>query len=235
MTAPIRLILVDDHSLCRRGLSDLLTLQGGMEVAATTNDGNEVFGLIKSHTPDLIVMDLRMPAVDGLSVLRTLRDQGFTTPVVILTMSDSPNDLAEALRLSVRGYLLKDMEPESLIESIRRVALGELVLAPLMSIKLSGLFNGGTTQSGGENALRLLTARERQILNHLTSGLSNKAIAQLLSISHETVKLHIRHILVKLGLTSRVQAAVYAVENKSTNPSYPPPYSFGQNIPNNRY
>lgn len=217
MTAPIRLILVDDHSLCRRGLSDLLTVQGGMEVVATTNDGNEVFGLIRSHSPDLVVMDLRMPAADGLTVLRNLRDQAFTTPVVILTMSDSPNDLAEALRLSVRGYLLKDMEPEMLIESIRRVALGELVLAPLMSTKLSGLLNGGSAPSSGETALKLLTGRERQILNHLAGGLSNKAIAQLLSISHETVKLHIRHILAKLGLTSRVQAAVYAVENKNTN------------------
>ena len=195
MTSPIRLILVDDHSLCRRGLSDLLTVQGGMEVVATTNDGNEVFGLIKSHEPDLVVMDLRMPAADGLTILRNLRDQAFATPVVILTMSDSPNDLAEALRLSVRGYLLKDMEPEMLIESIRRVALGELVLAPLMSTKLSGLLNGGSSPSSGEIALKLLTGRERQILNHLASGLSNKAIAQLLSISHETVKLHIRHIL----------------------------------------
>ena len=217
MASPIRLILVDDHSLCRRGLSDLLTLQGGMEVVATTNDGNEVFDLIRLHTPDMVVMDLRMPAVDGLTVLRNLRDQGFIIPVVILTMSDSPNDLAEALRLSVRGYLLKDMEPEMLIESIRRVASGELVLAPLMSTKLSGLLNGAAPTSG-EAALRLLTGRERQILNHLAGGLSNKAIAQLLSISHETVKLHIRHILAKLGLTSRVQAAVYAVENKNTNP-----------------
>jgi two-component system nitrate/nitrite response regulator NarL len=219
MRDPIRLILVDDHSLCRRGLSDLLTVQGGMEVVATTPDGNEVFGLIREHSPDLVVMDLRMPAADGLTVLRSLRDQGFTTPVVILTMSDSPNDLAEALRLSVKGYLLKDMEPEMLIESIRRVALGELVLAPLMSTKLSGLLNGGTSPSSGEAALRLLTGRERQILNHLAGGLSNKAIAQLLSISHETVKLHIRHILAKLGLTSRVQAAVYAVENKNANAS----------------
>jgi two-component system nitrate/nitrite response regulator NarL len=113
------------------------------------------------------------------------------------------------------------MEPEMLIESIRRVALGELVLAPLMSTKLSGLLNGGSAPSSGETALKLLTGRERQILNHLAGGLSNKAIAQLLSISHETVKLHIRHILAKLGLTSRVQAAVYAVENKNTNPLRP--------------
>jgi DNA-binding NarL/FixJ family response regulator len=117
MAAP-RIVLVDDHALCRNGLSDLLRLRGGMDVVAALSDPDEVIRLLREHKPDLVVLDLRMPATDGLTLLRRMRAEGIDTPALILTMSDSETDLSAALRAGVRGYLLKDMEPEDVIAAI---------------------------------------------------------------------------------------------------------------------
>ena len=165
---PLKIVLVEDHSLCRSGLTDLLQQRGRMQVAATGNP-DVVPDLLRTLQPDLLVLDLRMPAMDGLTLLRRLRAAGFETPALILTMSDAQEDLAAALRAGVRGYLLKDMEPEDVIAAIARAARGE----------------------------------------------SNKTIARALDISHDTVKLHVRHILAKLNLSSRVEAAVFAVEARA--------------------
>jgi len=213
--APVRLILVDDHALCRRGLADLLTHQGGMQVVATTGNPDEVLALAQAHQPDLLMLDLRM-STPGLTVLKRLRDQGVTTPVVILTMSDAREDLAQSLRLGVQGYLLKDMEPTAIVDSIRRAAQGELVMAPAIAGKLGDILRDEQPATEAESALKHLTGRERQILAHVAAGMSNKAIARALGISHDTVKLHVRHILAKLSLASRVEAAVYAVEHRVT-------------------
>jgi two-component system nitrate/nitrite response regulator NarL len=212
---PVRLILIDDHALCRRGLSDLLSRQGGMEVLATTGVPDEAVDLVRTHQPDLIVLDLRM-STPGLTVLKRMREQGITTPVVILTMSDAREDLAESLRLNVQGYLLKDMEPTAVVDAIRRAAQGELVMAPGIAAKLGDILRDDQPQTEAEGALKQLTGRERQILAHVAAGLSNKAIARALGISHDTVKLHVRHILAKLSLASRVEAAVFAVEHHVT-------------------
>jgi two-component system nitrate/nitrite response regulator NarL len=136
--------------------------------------------------------------------------------VVILTMSDARADVAEALRLGVQGYLLKDMEPEAIADSIWRAAQGELVMAPAVACKLGDILRDKQSASEHENAIRQLTGRERQILAHVAAGRSNKAIARALGISHDTVKLHVRHILAKLSLSSRVEAAVFAVEHRAT-------------------
>jgi two-component system nitrate/nitrite response regulator NarL len=213
MTQPVRLILVDDHALCRRGLADLLTAHPGMQVLGTTGDGTEAVALIKEHRPDLAVLDLRM-STPGLTLLRKLREQGITTPVVILTMSDAREDLAESLRLGVQGYLLKDMEPQQVVDSIRRAAAGELVMAPSIAGKLGDILRDERPANDDERALKALTPRERQILAYVAAGMSNKAIARALGISHDTVKLHVRHVLSKLSLHSRVEAAVFAVEHK---------------------
>jgi two-component system nitrate/nitrite response regulator NarL len=160
-------------------------------------------------------MDLRMAPVDGLSLLNRLRAEGIDTPIVVLTMSDSQEDLARAFRAGVRGYLLKDMDPDEVIDAIRRTARGEVVVAPMMAAKLVDLLmpaQQGTTRA---DYMKQLTEREREILQHLSGGKSNKAIALALHISHDTVKLHVRHILSKLGLTSRVEAAVFAVEHRA--------------------
>jgi len=149
-----------------------------------------------------------------LALLKNLRDQKMDTPAVILTMSEAPDDLAAALRLGVRGYLLKDMEPPDIVESIRRAVKGELVVAPAIAGKLATILQRGDELDEARAAIKQLTGRERQILSYVAAGLSNKAIAKTLGISHDTVKLHVRHILAKLGLVSRVEAAVFAVEHR---------------------
>ena len=216
MTEKIRVILVDDHSLCRRGLSELLTHRYGITVAGATDNSDELVALLNEHHPDLLVMDLRMEPVSGLGMLARIRKEGFLTPVLILTMSDAETDLANALRAGVRGYLLKDMAPDDVVDAIKRVAAGELVVAPAMTAKMIGILQSGPQEPGGKSSLKTLTEREREILQLLALGESNKAIAQTLGISNDTVKQHVRHILTKLNLTSRVEAAVlFAVEQKN--------------------
>ena len=210
----LRIVLVDDHALCRNGLSDLLRQRGNMQVVAATGDAEQVVPLLREHRPDLVVLDLRMPNVDGLTLLRRIRAEGVDTPALILTMSDAEADLGAALRAGVRGYLLKDMEPEEVIGAIARAARGELVVAPAMTLKLAQMLQPGA-KVGRDELIASLTERERQILEHLACGESNKAIARALDISHETVKLHERHILAKLSLSSLVEAAEFDVESRT--------------------
>ena len=218
-TAPLRIVLVDDHALCRNGLTDLLQHRGNMQVVAALGDTERVLPTLLDLKPDLVVLDLRMPGTDGLTLLRRLRAGGCDTPALFLTMSDSEADLAAALRAGARGYLLKDMEPEDVIASIARAAGGELAVAPAMTLKLAQMLQRGGKGSDRSDLLGSLTEREREILEHLSRGESNKAIARALDISHDTVKLHVRHILSKLNLSSRVEAAVFAVEMRGSGES----------------
>jgi len=215
MDEQIKVVLVDDHSLCRRGLTELLTLRYNINVVGATAQVKELTQLLREHKPDLLVMDLRMEPLDGFGVLAQIRKENFDTPVVILTMSDSEADLATALRAGVRGYLLKDMAPDDVADAIRRVVAGEMVVAPAMTVKMIGILQHGQRGKEGKSSMSQLTEREREILQLLSRAESNKAIAQMLGISNDTVKQHVRHILTKLHLTSRVEAAVlYAVEQK---------------------
>jgi two-component system, NarL family, nitrate/nitrite response regulator NarL len=211
----LRIVLVDDHALCRNGLTDLLHHRGKVTVVAALGNPDQVADALREHRPDLLVLDLRMPSTDGLTLLRRLRAEGLDTPALILTMSDAEADLAAALRAGVRGYLLKDMEPEEVIAAIERAARGELTVAPAMTLKLAQMLQAGSKGNDRKGLLDSLTERERQILDHLARGESNKAIARTLDISHDTVKLHVRHILSKLNLSSRVEAAVFAVESRT--------------------
>jgi two-component system nitrate/nitrite response regulator NarL len=213
---PVKLVLVDDHALVRQGLADLLSRGAGMQVLATTWRADEAYDLLQQHRPDLLILDLRMVPTDGISLLKSLREKGETTPVLVLTMSEAAEDLAAALKLGVRGYLLKDMEPADVIDAIRRAAKGELVVAPSIAGKLAAILQSGEEPGSAASLLKQLTGRERQILGYVAAGMSNKAIARALGISHDTVKLHVRHILAKLGLSSRVEAAVFAVQNRAT-------------------
>jgi two-component system nitrate/nitrite response regulator NarL len=215
--AAARIVLVDDHALCRSGLSDLLRQRGGMEVVAALGDPELLAGVLREHKPDLLVLDLRMPSIDGLTLLRRIRAEGIDTPALVLTMSDSEADLSAALRAGVRGYLLKDMEPEDIVAAIGKAARGELAVAPTMTLKLAQLLQSGAKGSDRRGPLASLTEREREILDHLARGESNKTIARALDISHDTVKLHVRHILSKLNLSSRVEAAVFAVEARAAD------------------
>lgn len=218
MDKKIRVALVDDHSLCRRGLTELLTHRYDISVVGATDNGDELTALLREHHPDLLVMDLRMEPVGGIGLLERIRREGFMTPVLILTMSDSEADLSSALRAGVRGYLLKDMAPDDVVDAIRRVAAGEMVVAPAMTPKMIGILQNGQQGQSQQSPLKSLTDREREILQLLARGESNKAIAQILGISNDTVKQHVRHILTKLNLTSRVEAAVlYTVEQKGVH------------------
>ena len=233
MSKPIHLVLIDDHGLCRRGLAELLEHKAGMQVLGATGDPDEAERILIQHKPDLLIMDLRMPQMDGLDLLERLRAAGCAPPTIVLTMSDSEQDLSRALQAEVRGYLLKDMDPDAVINSIHRAALGELVIAPAMTSKLAKLLQPPPAPPQARQGRARLTEREREILHNLACGKSNKIIAKALAISHDTVKLHVRHILSKLGMTSRVEAAVFAIEHgieygiepppKSEQPSNPPP------------
>ncbi|TRZ65393.1 MAG: DNA-binding response regulator [Rhodocyclaceae bacterium] len=224
MSKPIRLVLIDDHGLCRRGLTELLEHKAGMQVLGSTGDPDEAERILKDHQPDLLIMDLRMPLIDGLDLLERLRAAGCAPPTIILTMSDSEQDLSRALRAEVRGYLLKDMDPDAVINSIHRAALGELVIAPAMTGKLAKLLQPPPTPMLREGRVKL-TEREREILHHIACGKSNKTIARALAISHDTVKFHVRHILSKLNMSSRVEAAVFAIEHGAEYGVEPPPKS----------
>jgi two-component system, NarL family, nitrate/nitrite response regulator NarL len=166
-----------------------------MQVVAPTGDADLVAPLLREHRPDLLVLDLRMPSIDGLTLTRRLRLEGIDTPILILTMSDAEEDMAASLHAAARG---------------------EMVVAPMMTLKLAQMLQSGAKGDTRSSQFVSLTERERQILEHLSRGQSNKTIARALDISHDTVKLHVRHILSKPGLSSRVEAAVFAVEFRGT-------------------
>jgi len=214
-TEPIRVLLVDDHTLFRKGLAELLEQRGSITVAGTAGNAEDACRILVEARPDVIIIDLNMPPNGGLNLLRQLRADGWSGPVLILTVSDAEEDLAAALQAGAKGYLLKDMEPEDVVDAVQRAVRGETVIAPAMTLKLVDLLQGGNAAAAKADTLKLLTTREREILQQLSQGLSNKAIARVLDISHDTVKLHVKHVLAKLNLSSRVEAAVFAIEQKA--------------------
>jgi len=216
---PVRVILVDDHPLFRKGLAELFEHDGRISVLGVAASLAEARPLL-AQQPDVLVMDLNLPGQDGIESIRLLREEGLAIPVIALTMSDAEDDMAAVLRAGARGYLLKSMEPGEVIEAIARAARGEVVVAPAMTAKLVRLLDGKPDTPGG-SLMDQLTRREREILDCLTQGKSNKAIAKQLEISIDTVKLHVRNVLTKLNLSSRVEAAVYAVRHDLRKGSKP--------------
>lgn len=208
----ISVALVDDHALFRMGLAELLERDDSIRVAGIAGTPDEARALMETR-PDVVLMDLHMPQLDGITLLTRLRQDGIDIPTIMLTVSEAQEDMAQALRAGARGYLLKDAKLDELIDAIRRVAEGETVVARIMTAKLVNLLTPPQLPQQG-SPLNQLTSREREILTFLSRGKSNKAIAHALDISHDTVKLHVRHILSKLHLSSRVEAAVLAVEQK---------------------
>lgn len=208
----MRVLIIDDHALFRVGLQELLERRG-IEVAGAVGDGKEGLQLAQELEPDVVLLDLRMPNMDGLAVLRALRDRGLEMPVVMLTTSSDERDLVESLRSGAQGYLIKDMEPDEVINALRDIVGGRTVVAPGLTGILADAVraeHGGTVADASPFAE--LTPRETEILCHLAEGQSNKVIARHLGISDGTVKLHVKAILRKLGVHSRVEAAVMAVQ-----------------------
>lgn len=213
--------MIDDHALFRVGLQGLLE-QRNIEVIAAIADGNEGIRLAQQEKPDVILLDLRMPDNSGLDILSKIRDSKIDIPVTILTTSNEEQDLREALKRGAQGYLLKDMEPDELVGALRDIVKGKNVVAQNMTDVLTRMAQGKTAENTTDSAFADLTPRETEILSLLAEGQSNKVIARNLGISDGTVKLHVKAILRKLKIHSRVEAAVIAVEkglryNKSSS------------------
>jgi len=208
----MRVIIIDDHALFRDGLKGLLE-QRNIDVAGVAADGKEGIELANEIRPDVILLDLRMPNMGGLDVLPILRKELPTTPVVMLTTSNDESDLIRALRTGAQGYLLKDMEPDELVSALRDIEKGKNVVAADLTDALARMVQGETTLDDDDGPFSDLTPRETEILCLLAEGQSNKLIARNLGISDGTVKLHVKAILRKLNIHSRVEAAVMAVEH----------------------
>lgn len=207
----MRILIIDDHALFRGGLRELLQRRG-IEVVAAVGAGDEGCRLAAALLPDVVLLDLRMPGMDGLTAIHELRRAGFSAPVVMLTTSHEERDLVESLRSGAQGYLLKDMEPDELVSALHDVVGGRTVVAPDMAGVLARALQKDTPPHPGRLSFSTLTRREMDILCHLAAGQSNKVIARELGISDGTVKLHVKSILRKLEVHSRVEAAVIAVE-----------------------
>ncbi len=209
----MRVLIIDDHALFRVGLAGLLERRG-IEVVASVGDAREGLRLLKALLPDILLLDVRMPGLNGLEALRQLTESRLSTQVVMLTTSDEQQDLAAALRNGASGYLLKDMAPDDLLVALRSIRSGKTVIAPELTAVLAKLVQSrDDSELEAEHSLfEKLTPREQEILCHLTEGQSNKVIARHLDISDGTVKLHVKAVLRKLRVHSRVEAAVMAVE-----------------------
>lgn len=213
----IRILLIDDHTLFRSGIRALLQRQTDFEIVDEAADGVEGIKRAKQHRPDVILLDLNMPGLSGLEALQLLVEDLPQTAVIVLTVSEEAEELAAALRGGARGYLIKNIETEALIAGIRRAAAGEPVISDSMTAKLVAQFRAPAPAAAPrhDDAPRL-TAREREIVQGLARGESNKEIARDLGVAESTVKIHVQNILKKLNLASRVQVAVYAVEHGLT-------------------
>lgn len=210
---PIRVLIVDDHTLFRSGIKLLLQRQEGFEVVGEAGDGLEGVKRAKQLKPDVVLLDLHMPGTNGLQTIPLLREEAPQSQIIMLTVSEDADDLLEALRAGARGYLLKNIETDFLLDSIRRAAAGESVMSSQMAGKLADAMRMPQKSSANEAGLEKLTPREREIIVMLARGASNKEIARSLDLAESTVKIHVQGILRKLNLASRVQAAVYAVEH----------------------
>ncbi len=211
MNESCRVLIVDDHPLFRRGLVQLLRTIPAFVLVGEAGSGAEGLALARELRPDLILLDLNMRDGDGLDMLRGLRTARSKARVVMVTVSDSGEDVVAALRGGAEGYLLKDMEPEAMLEALQAVAAGRVVIPPQLNHLLAAALRGESRpQSAGAAGL---TEQELRILEKIAAGLSNKQIGRELDIAEGTVKVHVKHILRKLELRSRVEAAVWAVEH----------------------
>jgi two-component system nitrate/nitrite response regulator NarL len=207
-----KVLIIDDHTLFRAGLEDLL-VRRGIKVVAAVGSGQEGLKCISELKPDIVLLDMRMPEMGGLTVLSQLKKSHSRLRVAMLTTSNAENDIVEALRSGAQGYLLKDMEPDELVVALRSIIAGETVVAPELAPILAKIVRGEVVPDEKEvNPFSKLTPREYEILMLLAEGQSNKVIARNLGISDGTVKLHVKAILRKLEVSSRITAAVIAVE-----------------------
>ncbi|WP_433888640.1 response regulator [Streptomyces sp. CA-111067] len=205
----IRVLLVDDHQVVRRGLRTFLEVQGDIEVVGEAGDGEEGVARAQELRPDVILMDVKMPGVDGIEALRMLRDAENPARVLIVTSFTEQRTVVPALRAGAAGYVYKDVDPVALADAIRSVHAGHVLLQP----EVAGALLSQDQNPGGHGRGNALTEREREVLTLIADGRSNREIARALVLSEKTVKTHVSNILMKLDLADRTQAALWAVRN----------------------
>jgi len=210
--APIRVLVADDHAVVREGLRTFLSLQEGIEVVGEAGDGEAAVREAEIRRPDVILMDLVMPRLDGVGAMRELRRRMPECRVIVLTSYAQDDRLLPAIQAGAAGYLLKDAEPREIARAVRAAHAGEALLAPAIAARLVAAI----AQPAGSRPTQRLTPREREVLALIGRGLPNKRIARELGVSEKTVKTHVGHVLAKLGVTDRTQAALHAVREGLT-------------------
>ncbi len=212
--APITVITIDDHPLFRKGVADLIEMGDNLKLIGEATNGHDGVELAKQLSPDIILLDINMRDIDGIETLRRLREAGVESRVIMLTVSDNEHCVVSALRAGADGYLLKDMEPDDLLDALNATVKGEFVISDTLKRYIGKALKNevdvvDTIDGAG------LTEREREILAHLARGESNKVIAANLDIAEGTVKVHVKNLLKKLKLRSRVEAAVWAINQEN--------------------
>ena len=207
-----RLLIIDDHPLFRRGVMQLVRMAGQFDVVGEASNGQEGIEMAKRLAPDMVLLDLNMKGMSGIDVLKVLKSWDNDPRVVMLTVSDQAEDLIAALRAGADGYLLKEMDPEELVGKLKEAAAGQVTLTDRLTRLLAHSLREDNRPKDPDQAG--LTEQEGRILEQIALGKSNKLIARELNIAEGTVKVHVKHLLRKLNLRSRVEAAVWAVEKK---------------------
>ena len=210
----IRVLICDDHALFRRGLVMVLESEDDIEIAGEAEDGEDAVRKAEELAPDVVLMDVRMPKMSGIEATRAIAETVPTTRILMLTVSDEEEDLYEAVKAGATGYLLKEISIEEVANAIRAVVTGQSLISPSMASKLLSEFNNLAKQAQQRVLVPKLTDRELQVLKLVAQGMSNREVAEELFISENTVKNHVRNILEKLQLHSRMEAVVYAVREK---------------------
>ena len=216
---PIRVLLADDQALFRRGINAVLNSESDIEVVAEADCGSMAVQYAIEHAPDVVLMDVRMPGSSGIEAARLIKTASPSTAILMLTISDEEDDLYEAIKSGASGYLLKEVSVATVADAIRSVVAGESFLSPSMATKLMVEFSAllRREERSQEMSVTPLTSREIEVLHHVSQGHTNKQIAEVLSISENTVKNHVRNILEKLHLHDRMEAAMYAIEARLLN------------------
>lgn len=213
----IKVLIVDDHALLRDGLVKILSLEEDLEIIGEAGKGEEAIELTRRLNPDVILMDINMPGMNGIEATKIIKKEFPKTGIIALTIHDDEEYIFELVRAGVSGYVLKDIQPERLISAIRDVAQGKSVIHPNITAKILGEFNRLAGRKSRLSSCLELTIREMEVLELITKGMTNKDIAQALFISEKTVKNHVTNIFRKLDVKDRTQAALYAIKNKLVN------------------
>jgi len=210
----ITVVLADDHVLMRKGLRKILEMEEDIEVIGEASDGDEAIKVVMDKKPQVLLLDINMPKLNGIEVTKALKSKGIDSEIVILTVYDDREYLLELIKLGISGYILKDIEPHGLIEAVRSASRGETYIQPNLTRALVAEYNRLTQPISGRGINKNLTVREKEVVKYIAEGMSNGEISHKLGISDKTVKNHVSSILRKLNLMDRTQVAVFAIKNK---------------------